>query len=179
MVHSIKSVLISTLNTHSRLPNLCRSYQPCMCLNSVACLTGQLNSLGVIKHFADVVGGKLVAMNLGWQAVFGLLNVCYFALHYMFASQTAHVGALYSAFLAMMLAAGEAVSLEQHGTAVFVLIQMLAHDHCESALFCPILSHLYTKYDDLSCKCDINCCEESKHQPCFQDLMYVDICSPT
>ena len=79
-----------------------------MCLNSVACLTGQLNSLGVIKHFADVVGGKLVAINLGWQAVFGLLNVCYFALHYMFASQTAHVGALYSAFLAMMLAAGEA-----------------------------------------------------------------------
>lgn len=69
-------------------------------------MSGQLNSLGVIKHFADVVGGKLVAMNLGWQAVFGLLNVCYFALHYMFASQTAHVGALYSAFLAMMLAAG-------------------------------------------------------------------------
>jgi len=67
---------------------------------------GQLNSLGVIKHFADVVGGKLVAMNLGWQPVFGLLNVCYFGLHYMFASQTAHVGALYSAFLAMMLAAG-------------------------------------------------------------------------
>lgn len=69
-------------------------------------MSGQLNSLGVIKHFADGVGGKLVAMNLGWQPVFGLLNVCYFALHYMFASQTAHVGALYSAFLAMMLAAG-------------------------------------------------------------------------
>ncbi len=79
-----------------------------MCLNCVTCLTGQLNSLGVIKHFADVVGGKLVAINLGWQAVFGLLNVCYFALHYMFASQTAHVEALYSALLALMLAAGEA-----------------------------------------------------------------------
>ena len=45
-------------------------------------------------------------MNMGWQAVFGLLNVAYFLLHYMFASQTAHVGALYSAFLAMMLSAG-------------------------------------------------------------------------
>ena len=67
---------------------------------------GQLNSLGVIKFFADVVGGKLVAMNMGWPAVFGLLNVAYFFLHYMFASQTAHVGALYSAFLAMMLSAG-------------------------------------------------------------------------
>lgn len=69
-------------------------------------MSGQLNSMGVIKHFADVVGGKLVEMNLGWQAVFGLLNVAYFLLHYMFASQTAHVGALYSAFLAMMLTAG-------------------------------------------------------------------------
>ena len=70
-------------------------------------MSGQLNSSGVIKYFADVVGGKLTAMNLGWQPVFGLLNLAYFGLHYMFASQTAHVGALYAAFLAMMLSAGE------------------------------------------------------------------------
>ena len=69
-------------------------------------MSGQLNSSGVIKYFADVVGGKLTAMNLGWQPVFGLLNLAYFGLHYMFASQTAHVGALYAAFLAMMLSAG-------------------------------------------------------------------------
>jgi len=43
---------------------------------------------------------------MGWQPVFGLLSLVYFGLHYMFASQTAHVGALYSAFLAMMLSAG-------------------------------------------------------------------------
>ena len=48
-------------------------------------------------------------MNLGWGAVFGLLNAAYFGLHYLFASQTAHVGALYAAFLAMMLAAGALV----------------------------------------------------------------------
>jgi len=69
-------------------------------------MSGQLNALGVIKHFADAVGGRLVAMNLGWPSVFALLNAVYFGLHYMFASQTAHVGALYAAFLAMMLAAG-------------------------------------------------------------------------
>lgn len=33
------------------------------------------------------VGNQLVAANLGWPAVFGLLNVAYYALHYMFASQ--------------------------------------------------------------------------------------------
>lgn len=28
-----------------------------------------------------------MAANLGWPLVFGLLNVAYYALHYMFASQ--------------------------------------------------------------------------------------------
>jgi DASS family divalent anion:Na+ symporter len=70
-------------------------------------MSGQLNGLGVIKYFADSVGGALIAMNLGWQPVFALLNAAYFGLHYMFASQTAHVGALYAAFLAMMLSAGK------------------------------------------------------------------------
>ena len=69
-------------------------------------MSGQLNQLGVVKFFSDVVGNKLVSLNLGWQAVFGLLNVAYFGLHYMFASQTAHVSALYAAFVAMMLASG-------------------------------------------------------------------------
>lgn len=69
-------------------------------------MSGQLNSLGVINHFANAVGSQLVAANMGWPVVFGLLNVAYFGLHYMFASQTAHVGALYSAFLAMMLSTG-------------------------------------------------------------------------
>ena len=69
-------------------------------------LSGQLNTLGVIKAFADAVGGVLASMNLAWQPLFGLLHLAFFYLHYMFASQTAHVGALYSAFCAMMLAAG-------------------------------------------------------------------------
>jgi DASS family divalent anion:Na+ symporter len=80
-------------------------------------MSGQLNGSGVIKYFADVVGGKLTALNMGWQPVFGLLNIAYFGLHYMFASQTAHVGALYAAFLAMMLSAGERPLLLVHRSA--------------------------------------------------------------
>ena len=34
-----------------------------------------------------MVGNQLVAANLGWPVVFGLLNVVYYVLHYMFASQ--------------------------------------------------------------------------------------------
>eukprot|EP00884_Botryococcus_braunii_P000763 jgi/Botrbrau1/10688/Bobra.139_2s0018.1 len=69
-------------------------------------MSGELNQQGLIKFFADQVGSSLLALNLTWPAVFVLLNVVYFLLHYMFASQTAHVGALYAAFLAMMLSAG-------------------------------------------------------------------------
>lgn len=69
-------------------------------------MSGQLNTLGVIKAFADGAGGALAALNLSWMHMFGLLHVIFFCLHYMFASQTAHVGALYSAFCAMMLSAG-------------------------------------------------------------------------
>ena len=45
-------------------------------------------------------------LNLGYTGLFGVLNLAYFMLHYLFASQTAHVGALYAAFLALMLGAG-------------------------------------------------------------------------
>ena len=69
-------------------------------------MSGQLNSQGVVAFFSDKVGEQLTTMNMGWPAVFGLLNVVYFGLHYIFASQTAHVGALYAAFLAMMTASG-------------------------------------------------------------------------
>lgn len=69
-------------------------------------MSGQLNRLGVVSHFAVVVGDALAAASLSWPASFAVLAGAYYALHYLFASQTAHVGALYAAFLAMMTAAG-------------------------------------------------------------------------
>ena len=69
-------------------------------------MSGQLNSLGVIGFFADSVANALSAANLGWVATFCILQVAYYAVHYIFASQTAHVGALYAAFLGMLIAAG-------------------------------------------------------------------------
>jgi DASS family divalent anion:Na+ symporter len=69
-------------------------------------MSGQLNAAGVVGHFAGVVGGALASLSLAWPASLALLAGAYWGLHYLFASQTAHVGALYSAFLAMLLAAG-------------------------------------------------------------------------
>lgn len=67
-------------------------------------MAGQLQKLGVIKWFsgeiADATGG------MGWQAAFVLLTLVYFFSHYMFASNTAHVAAMYVAFLAAAIATG-------------------------------------------------------------------------
>jgi DASS family divalent anion:Na+ symporter len=55
---------------------------------------------------SNCVAKVLQSFSLSWPAAFGVLQASYFFIHYLFASQTAHVGALYAAFLAMHLAAG-------------------------------------------------------------------------
>ncbi|XP_047968332.1 dicarboxylate transporter 2.1, chloroplastic-like [Salvia hispanica] len=65
----------------------------------------QMTVLGVIPWLSDCVATFLKSLSLSWFGSFSLLQITYFFIHYLFASQTAHVGALYSAFLGMQLAA--------------------------------------------------------------------------
>lgn len=69
-------------------------------------MASQLTNLGIVSWMSGCVAESLKAMNLSWPAAFALLQAAYFFVHYLFASQTGHVGALYSAFLAMNLASG-------------------------------------------------------------------------
>ncbi len=39
-------------------------------------MSGQLNSMGVISHFANVVGAKLVSFGWGWPVVRAKLSAC-------------------------------------------------------------------------------------------------------
>lgn len=68
-------------------------------------MAGQLTSLGLVGWMSNCVAGLLKSLSLSWPAAFAILQASYFFVHYLFASQTGHVGALYSAFLAMHLAA--------------------------------------------------------------------------
>ena len=68
--------------------------------------SGQLNTMGVVSWLSGFVSTYLTSMDLGMWGVFAALHVFYFFLHYFFASQSAHVGALYPAFLALLLQAG-------------------------------------------------------------------------
>ncbi|XP_076957124.1 dicarboxylate transporter 2.1, chloroplastic-like [Bidens hawaiensis] len=69
-------------------------------------MAGQLANLGIVTWMSNCVAKFLQSFSLSWPAAFGVLQGAYFLIHYMFASQTGHVGALYSAVLAMHLAAG-------------------------------------------------------------------------
>ncbi|KAL3524842.1 hypothetical protein ACH5RR_013214 [Cinchona calisaya] len=67
-------------------------------------MAGQLTALGVVPLLSDRVAHSLKSQSVGWFGSFVILQLAYFFIHYLFASQTAHVGALYSAFLGMHLA---------------------------------------------------------------------------
>lgn len=68
-------------------------------------MASQLTTLGIVSWISDGVAKFLKSLSLGWPASFFILQAAYFVVHYLFASQTAHVAALYSAFLGMQLAA--------------------------------------------------------------------------
>ncbi|KAH6803819.1 dicarboxylate transport 2.1 [Perilla frutescens var. frutescens] len=70
----------------------------------------QLTALGVIPWLSNCVANFLKSLSLNWFGAFTILQLSYFFIHYLFASQTAHVGALYSAFLGMQLASKLAMS---------------------------------------------------------------------
>ena len=63
-----------------------------------------LNELGLIGWFAMTVGAAVAGVS--WVPAFLILSVVYFYSHYFFASNTAHVVAMYAAFLATAIAVG-------------------------------------------------------------------------
>ena len=67
-------------------------------------LAGQLSSKGFIPWFAKTVAASMAGM--GWPLALALLMVVYIYSQYGFASMTAHVAAMYAAFLAVAVGLG-------------------------------------------------------------------------
>jgi DASS family divalent anion:Na+ symporter len=67
-------------------------------------MAGQLNTLGFIPWLSRFISGGLHGMN--WAIVLIVLILAYFYSHYLFASATAHVSAMYSALLGVALVSG-------------------------------------------------------------------------
>lgn len=71
-------------------------------------LSGSLVSTGVVAWFGATVSAALAPVGLGPLQLLGAVNAAYFAVHYLFAGQTSHAGALYGGMLGLLLAGGVA-----------------------------------------------------------------------
>jgi len=67
-------------------------------------MAAQLNKLGVIDWIGNSVAGSVDS--LPWLAAFAILTLVYFYSHYLFASNTAHIVAMYAVFVGAAIATG-------------------------------------------------------------------------
>ncbi|WP_432222220.1 anion permease [Flavobacterium sp. TMP13] len=67
-------------------------------------MAGSLNELGFIPWFGKEIQSMI--LGLSWTTAFPIIVFTYFLSHYLFASATAHVAAMYSALLAVGIAMG-------------------------------------------------------------------------
>jgi DASS family divalent anion:Na+ symporter len=67
-------------------------------------MAGSLNELGFIPWFGKLIQTQL--LGLSWSIAFPIIVTVYFLSHYLFASATAHVAAMYAALLAVGVAMG-------------------------------------------------------------------------
>lgn len=75
-------------------------------MGSLIALAGALSSSGFIKVVADMAGTAIQSAGLSWLTAFIILVLIYVYSHYAFASVSAHIGAMYAAFLAVAVAVG-------------------------------------------------------------------------
>jgi divalent anion:Na+ symporter, DASS family len=73
-------------------------------MGSLVALADYLSKLGFIPWFAKAVSASIVG--IPWIPAFGILLLIYVYSHYAFASLTAHITAMYAAFIAVAAAAG-------------------------------------------------------------------------
>lgn len=67
-------------------------------------MAGRLNKLGFIPWLSKAIGNSL--HGVGWGVVLAVLLLVYFYSHYLFAGATAHVSAMYCAFLGVAISGG-------------------------------------------------------------------------
>ncbi|ATH94690.1 anion permease [Bacillus glycinifermentans] len=80
-------------------------------------LASFLNTLGMVGWFSDMM--KSFVSGFPWMTAFLVLILVYFYSHYFFASATAHISAMYSAFFAVTVAAGAPPLLSAFALAFF------------------------------------------------------------
>jgi DASS family divalent anion:Na+ symporter len=81
-----------------------RAWDTLVWFSALVMMAAHLTELGLIPWFSQAVGE--VFGGWGWRGAFLGLTLVYFYSHYLFASNTAHVSAMYAPFLGIALAVG-------------------------------------------------------------------------
>lgn len=75
-------------------------------MGSLITLASALAKSGFIGYASKLAGTAINEAGLSWIAAFGLLCIIYVYSHYAFASVSAHIGAMYTAFLSVAVVVG-------------------------------------------------------------------------
>ncbi len=97
-------LLLTTVLNWSDVLNERGAWDTLVWFAALVMMATQLNRLGLIPWFSDAMGGTVSGYN--WTWAFLILILVYFYSHYFFASNTAHVSAMYAPFLAVSIVAG-------------------------------------------------------------------------
>ncbi len=97
-------LLLTTVLTWSDILNERGAWDTLVWFAALVMMATQLNKLGLIPWFSDTMGSAVAGYN--WVPAFLLLSLVYFYSHYLFASNTAHVSAMYAPFLVVAIAVG-------------------------------------------------------------------------
>ena len=74
--------------------------------SSLVMMATFLNKLGIIKWFSQLIETSIQHWGLGWMAAATILILIYVYIHYFFASNTAHISALFASFFGVGVALG-------------------------------------------------------------------------
>lgn len=97
-------LLVTKVLTWKNVVNDTGAWQTLVFFAVLVGMAAQLQAYGVITWFGDKVSGGVDG--LPWVVAFAVLTVVYSYAHYLFASNTAQIVAMYAVFLGAALAAG-------------------------------------------------------------------------
>lgn len=100
----LSALLLTQVLTWSDIKSEANAWDTLTWFSALVMMATYLDKLGLISWFSDFM--KDSVSGLSWVLGLIILAVVYFYSHYFFASATAHVSAMYSAFLAVIVAAG-------------------------------------------------------------------------
>ncbi|WP_419721896.1 anion permease [Rothia nasisuis] len=100
----IAILLVARVLTWNDMAKNAGAWSTLIFFSVLVAMAEHLNTLGVISWIGDSVSNLVGGMP--WPAAFAVLFLVYFYVHYLFASNTAQIVAMYSVFLAAAIATG-------------------------------------------------------------------------